>query len=393
MSKRRSTRNGDQGKRGTNSEVGLEIVLDAKLRPEFDDDDQGDSEWTEQNDRWMSRDGKNRWEDRKVLTGTTIGIETGQVPMAIVHPVLHYLHWCFANHLVPSLRAEWFRLMIVHGVAEVVNANPEQHRAGLGVRHTEGKAVIDVVLPANSVEDCKDPAVWSHAGLPTFVKELSTRMDESLVTSLVGQVAVGSDTYVGRVVGCMSAVKAFFDVRFRTKCGFPSLRLLGPREEWQEVADLVKSLRQRSFPGIWELWLSAVDECVGELLKCFDGQANVAFLESLFKYQSRSGGAAISGWITAFFPLAVPFVPLTERKLGWYTDVKYKPVAFQVFPSGMCTAPFSLVDSGNSYPMVIQAGFEPLTNLKTAPTSDSIRIRWHILWDLDRNKSKAEALQ
>ncbi len=371
---------------------------------------------------------------RECLTGTTPRNAQGLVPNARIHPLLLYLKWCFSNHLEPVLQPEWFRLLILHGAAALINEEPQAYREALGIAQHEGKKeTIVVLLPASSLSQCRDTRVWttvtsggdvSNGGFPEFVHALKKRMDPSVVDELIGtgggdvdddMTKMSVETLIPRIVGCMDAVQAYFDIRFRTRCGFPAVTLAGTKEEWQQVSNLITKLQARGankrLPEKWNLWLSAVTACFTEILCSFerdmkgeedhnddddqqpgavnsnvkgkekDRERRIEFWNSLFKYQSRSGGEAITGWITAFFPTCVSMLPVAERKLGLYTKPEFAPNCFSAFPSGMSKVPFVLEDRGKNYPMELYGGFSPLVSSQAPPTT--IHTSWHIVFRSD----------
>jgi hypothetical protein len=96
----------------------------------------------------------------------------------------------------------------------------------------------------------------------------------------------------------MDSFQAYFEYELMAGCGIPSITLTGTVADW-------KSIRQRASLfaefGLEE-WSEALDPILAQFVAAAQGNANKKFWQSMFRYRSGSGGAAMTGWITTFFP-------------------------------------------------------------------------------------------
>jgi hypothetical protein len=93
------------------------------------------------------------------------------------------------------------------------------------------------------------------------------------------------------------AVAAYFTYEVVTMCGIPAVTLEGTAEDWEAVAE-----RAQGFADLglgW--WLEGLTPVLRRLAET-RGRVDRPFWESIYKFHSFSGGASITGWITAFFP-------------------------------------------------------------------------------------------
>jgi hypothetical protein len=165
-------------------------------------------------------------------------------------------------------------------------------------------------------------------------------------------------------------MKSYFEYILHTMCGIPAITLEGTVQDWQELANRAQSFAQFDL----EWWITHLTPILREFVAAARGDVRPEFWESIYKFNSFSGGASITGWITAFFPYFTDAQGNATRKNRWLAsgggalelllsgncDPK-KPApegpALGSFPSGLASAPFMWNYMGQSYPMEFLGGF------------------------------------
>jgi hypothetical protein len=209
------------------------------------------------------------------------------------HPVVAAVHRAFMDHRPLCLGPDAIWLMICQAVANHVNANAEELRPRL-VAH-EGKIPIvvrrdDFVKgspenPWPEVFDAFSSKVREHVGpkidlfLPTF--------------STTGPV----ERAVGGIV-LLDAVQSYFQFIARSRCGIPAIQLEGATSDWQALADRADAFAEFGLKH----WIGALRPILHQFVRASQGDVERPFWRSLYRLNDQSGGAVITGWITAFFP-------------------------------------------------------------------------------------------
>lgn len=99
-------------------------------------------------------------------------------------------------------------------------------------------------------------------------------------------------------VQMMSALSPYFDYIMHTRCGLPSVTLLGTVEDWNKIVVAVEAAAE-FYPAWAHLpMLTAVQN----FQQAAAGKPNRDFWQSFVKSKSQSGGTPVTGWINAFFP-------------------------------------------------------------------------------------------
>jgi hypothetical protein len=209
------------------------------------------------------------------------------------HPVIVALQRGFMQHRPLCLSPDMIWLLICQGVAHHVNVHAETLRPRL-VRH-RGKAQIKVRRndfikgspenPWGEVIDEFSARLREHIG-PThdlFVPRFST---------------TGPTERIAAEIVLLNAMQNYFEYVLRTLCGIPAITLEGTAEDWQALAERAGAFAEFDL----EWWLTPLQPILQEFIATARGEVRRPFWESIYKFGSFSGGAAITGWITAFFP-------------------------------------------------------------------------------------------
>lgn len=276
------------------------------------------------------------------------------------HPVIAALHRAFVQHRPLRVSPDMIWLLVCQGVASHVDAHAERLRSQF-VQH-QGKAPIVVRrddfqkgAPDNPWGEAIDEIseqVRSHIG-PTydlFVPRFST---------------TGPTERISAEIVLLDAVQSYFRYTLLSMCGIPSITLEGTAADWQELAERAQAFTR--FDLAW--WLTSLDPILREFAAAARGVVRRRFWQSIYKYYSFSGGSAVTGWITAFFPYfhggrnrwLTPGADAWKRL--WHDDdSRYLPhqgigPAPDSFPSGLARAPFQWQYFSSQFDMEFLGGF------------------------------------
>jgi hypothetical protein len=184
-------------------------------------------------------------------------------------------------------------LLLCQGVAHHVNLHAEDLRSRF-VRH---QGQVRIVVRRDDFIKGSPENLWGEV-----IDEFSARVQEHIGSAhdlFVPRVSTtGPAERIASEIVLLDAVRSYFEYVLQSRCGIPSITLEGTPEDWQELAE-----RARAFTAFdlgW--WLTPLAPILQEFVAAARGDVRRAFWESIYKFGSFSGGSAITGWITAFFP-------------------------------------------------------------------------------------------
>jgi hypothetical protein len=185
-------------------------------------------------------------------------------------------------------------ILIVQGVAEHVNANAHQLRR-MFVKH-DGK--IKITVDRNDLVRGMPNQPW-----PEVVEEFIVRIREHIgeETSdlfMPGFSTTGKNEESACQIALMNTVGQYFEYEVHTICGIPRITLEGSPEDWRRLVERVSAFRR--FGLDW--WIDPLEVVLRQFALASEGKINRPFWNSLYRMQSRSGGAGYYGWLSVFFP-------------------------------------------------------------------------------------------
>jgi hypothetical protein len=308
----------------------------------------------------------------------------------LTHPVIVALHRAFMQHRPLCLSPDTIWLLICQGVAHHVNVHTEDLRSRF-VRH-QGKVQVvvrrdDFVKgspenPWGEVINEFSPRVQAHIGSAhdLFVPRFST---------------TGPTERIASEIVLLDAVQNYFEFILQTRCGIPAMTLEGTAEDWQELAERVQAFAEFGL----EWWLKPLEPILQQFVAAARGDVRRAFWESIYKYGSYSGGAAVTGWISAFFPYFKDQQGNPTKKSSWLAKGgtklkrllagKWDREQFDLgspspgaFPSGLARAPFIWQYLERSFDMEFLGGF-----VGVAQDAATLTLRPEIGWAIRQVKS------
>jgi hypothetical protein len=299
------------------------------------------------------------------------------------HPLITALYDSFTQHRPLCLSPDMIWLLICQGVAHHVNVHAENLRSRF-VRH-QGKARIELRRDDFIKGSPENP--WGEV-----INEFSLRVRE--------QIGPAHDLFVPRFstttpteriaaeIVLLDAVQSYFAYVLHSRCGIPAITLEGTVEDWQDLADRVEAFAQFDL----EWWLTPLQPILQQFVATARGDVRRAFWESIYKFGSFSGGAAITGWIAAFFPYfkdqqgnatkVNPWLAEGGAKLKRLLAGDWDRERFDLggpspgaFPSGLARVPFVWNYLGQRSDMELLGGF-----VGVAQDSTTLALRPEIGW-------------
>jgi hypothetical protein len=208
------------------------------------------------------------------------------------HALLSAFRLAFYDHLPLRLSPDAIWITLARGFALHVNEHAEKLRHRF-VAHS-GKEKLIVERP--------DFAPGRDNPWPEVFEEFSGQLAEHTgdLTSLV-EADFSTTGPVERAVShlmAMETFKSYFEYELVCGCGIPSITLTGTLEDWQKLR---KKAQQFADYGLEE-WIEALDPILAQFEEAKGGRPDIEFWKSLFRYNSGSGPAVLTGWANVLFP-------------------------------------------------------------------------------------------
>ena len=280
------------------------------------------------------------------------------------HALVMTLHHAFNEHHPLVLSPDMFWLLVVQGLAGIVQLDPEAHRDRF-VRH-DGQRTIEIQRDDFALGDASND--W-----PGVFDEFSTRLREEIGADaheglVVDFSTTGPREHAANQIALMDVLQHFFRYEIVTLCGIPEVHLQGTAEDWDRLLTKTTELGARYECSWW------TDHCIPWLQRtaaCAAGAEDRELWEGIYKAEDMSGGYDVNGWITQFFPhlggLRNPLLGLALDE-----DAVADPGDF---PFGLSEAPFTWKYHARRYEMAFVGGF-----LGTSQDPASGALRPEIGW-------------
>ncbi len=209
------------------------------------------------------------------------------------HPLVLATWQAFNDHRPLVLSPDIIWLTIAQGIARHINENADRHRSRL-VSH-DGKKTIAVRRddfvkgsPENPWGEVIDEFSRQIAGLAGPIHGLI--VSDFSTTGPVERVA--------SEVVLMDAMQSYFEYKFATLCGVPTVTLEGTPEDWRAIRGRLDRLDDLGLS--W--WTGVLKPILDEFVRAASGSPDRDFWRSIFKVKAESGGPHLTGWLIRFFP-------------------------------------------------------------------------------------------
>ncbi|KAH8684354.1 hypothetical protein BGZ60DRAFT_397392 [Tricladium varicosporioides] len=211
-------------------------------------------------------------------------------------------------------------------------------------------ADVDIGLMARKFasliqENVKDPGLQKWI-MPTF--STTTEEDKSVASVVM-----------------MGTFKAYFEYLMLCGCGFPSVTLLGEKEDWEGILSRIRELQGKEYHAETKEWCELLIPTVSWMIKSFDSPDSQAVRDFWLRVAhaegpSASGIRTLSGWINAFIfwdenGKRIYSYSDADLQYSWGTSLEARKrlvldgVAFPLIspasiPKGIVTCPVVVVD-------------------------------------------------
>jgi hypothetical protein len=96
----------------------------------------------------------------------------------------------------------------------------------------------------------------------------------------------------------METFKSYFEYETMIGCGIPHITLTGTCEDWRRLRERAQQFADYGL----EDWIAALDPALAHFERAKSGDHDVEFWKSMFRYNSGSGPAVMTGWANVLFP-------------------------------------------------------------------------------------------
>ncbi|PKS10058.1 hypothetical protein jhhlp_004683 [Lomentospora prolificans] len=268
-----------------------------------------------------------------------------------------FVHACieaYNQHLHLHIRPEdvWFAILTQLSI--YVNANAEELRH-IFVSH-EGQKKLEILDDTLGLDYTK----WDHGELAYRMTKLIAGaihdpewrdwiLPQFSTTTKVDQ-AVASVIFMG-------TLQNYFTYAWGTRCGLPSVTLLGTVQDWRRIRDKCKSHLPLLGRQCRE-WLSVLEPALDGFVQSFkepESEKTVSFWQHIVNVHlpNGSGTTTYSGWITSFCYWNEDGACLHPSKNALAHDTKLK---YNELPIGFTKVPVNLLLGLTVIPVEIVAG-------------------------------------
>jgi hypothetical protein len=294
----------------------------------------------------------------------------------------------FEEHKRLVLSPDIIWLAIIQQLAIHVSENSESLRKKF-VNFDEKKSLL--VIRDNFIKG--EDNDWANV-FPDFTSQIKNFIGETNYNNIIGNFSTTDATSkVAFEIAMMDVVKSYFDFGVCTMCGIPEITLEGSSEDWADI--LVKFNKFEDYNIDW--WITDLAPVLYQFIKASQGQVDLEFWKSFFKFRGMSGGPYISGHICSFFPyINGNFNRVGESYLGSSSGfIRSEKVGANSksllttdkFPNGLSSVPFIWKYYEEIYPMSFISGF-----IGMETTNDSVKpnIGWSVMNRITDEKSFKE---
>jgi len=281
----------------------------------------------------------------------------------------------FARHYPLTLSPDMIWLIIAQGVTRHIRASSEELRRTF-VAH-DGKVEIIVI---------RDEFIRGFAGndwegvFSEFSTVIRGHIGDQLHSNIVREFSTtGIVERAAFEVTLLDAMQDYFDYIVFTRCGIPSITLLGTPDDWRQIRAAAGRLSELGLDWWTEHLLPTLDQFV----MASEGKAIRDFWRSFYKYEGGSGGPYVSGYVANLFPYLSTNDTAGARRndyLGRQSDPTESGLNVSQLSTGLSIAPFIWDYYRTKIPMKFIAGF---VGLSQHPETFALKpeIGWAIVED------------
>jgi hypothetical protein len=235
------------------------------------------------------------------------------------HGFFASMMYAFDKHLPIALKPDHFWALILEGIVFHVDKNQEALRKQYV--SFEGKKEIKInrndLVPGSPNNDW--PSLFEE-----FCTQIKSMTNEGVYSSFMGKQFSTTEPIdmVVRNVALMSTVKHYFDYTCSTCCGYPHIRLLGTKADWEALISCLDTLPGLLLEDFAKVWIPDLRSCLQPFVDAFEAtpKRDMLFWKSMMKWDATHGSGArtyVSGWINTFFPFLDAGQTVNRYAYGW----------------------------------------------------------------------------
>lgn len=284
-----------------------------------------------------------------------------------IHGLFDAVHVAFAQELGLELDPAIVWACISQGIAQYVNNAPKECHKILNIKTALEEKKTKIVVRNDSL--VKDENVssatpkWAKV-MPEFEKKISENLGSSFPVFLCNPFSTTTQTtdIVQKII-LMDTCKQYFDYSVATMCGIAYVDRRGTKQDWQSIVSRLNTMKVlfSDYEDKFFLeWLTKLIGVMQRIVGTFDKEDGLLW-ESMYKYQSQSGGCSIDGWIMLLFP----FDSEGKQLIKFHKSCPFacRLYSLRNFSSGMAVVPFEWDYFGEKINLKFCAGFaEPLVS-------------------------------
>jgi hypothetical protein len=259
----------------------------------------------------------------------------------------------YSEHLNLSLDPDSFKLIILQGLAQHINQNPEKFRKDF-VSH-KGQKHIQLLRDDFVMGSTKNE--WGGL-FEEFAQKIDEDLkDKTLYKMIQSPMTTSTPTTIASFnVALMDAMQSYFSYGFTTCCGIPNITLKGTPEDWSSLIKLAEHISQYDL----DWWTTKhLIPILKKILQTVENPEtrDVKFWSNLINEGGGSGGPYYSGWICKLFPYLQDERQGPQRNIFNYSKNFGGGITLSEIPSGISNAPVTWEYLGVEHNMVFTSGF------------------------------------
>ncbi|MEM7160200.1 MAG: DUF4419 domain-containing protein [Myxococcota bacterium] len=276
------------------------------------------------------------------------------------------VHDAFYDHRPLTLSPDTIWFSIASGFANHMSLHAETLRERF-VSH-DGRLLLTVTRPDFSFGG-DNP--WPEV-LASFSDQIAEHVGKARDLLVCDFSTTGPTQRAASEILLMDAYQAYFEYEVRIGCGIPRIHLLGTEDDWRSVRARARALGEYGL----EAWVEVLDPVLEQFVSAARGDVDLSFWRSMFRYESGSGRADLSGWLHTLFPYLKTerglvwndlmakwpddLAALAKRRENW--DLRFGP-GLDALPPGLSSAPVRVSDlaTGETHDMRFIAGLFGVT--------------------------------
>lgn len=208
------------------------------------------------------------------------------------HTLLTALCYSFYDHVPLRLTPDALWIALARGFALHVNKNAEELRHKF-VSHSGKEKLTVTRMDFSPGRENPWPEVFA-----AFTEQIDQRTGGLGMLVRAGFSTTGPTEVAASNLMAMDTFKSYFEYEMFAGCGIPQITLAGTEQDWNELR---QRAQQFSEYGLEE-WINALDPILEQFCEAKRGHVNGDFWKSMFRYNSGSGPAVMTGWANVLFP-------------------------------------------------------------------------------------------